>query len=218
MKKEESLSLFLEIKQKNSHHFDELKKIVLSHTDEPEGDCFWYHKSTVEADDLKYKQYNLYYLGSKAKNIVEIGFNAGHSALLMILGNDTSKLRIFDLCEHSYTIECFNYLNSNFPGRLEIHKGNSLETVPEYYEKNKDCKYDLIHVDGFHEASHVKKDFMNVKKLGSKNGVIILDDDNLPDLTKLHREFIEYELVKLNEDPSLYETKLYTHLVCELLN
>jgi len=205
---------FIKIKKENEKHIENIKNIVLKYTNTPEGDCFWYHGSTVEDNDFIFKQYNLYYLGSKSQNIVEIGFNAGHSALLLLLGNNTSKITIFDICMHDYTLECFDYLNTVFPNRLELIVGNSLETVPEYYLKNKDKKFDLIHLDGFHEPNHVKKDFMNIKKMGSN--IIILDDDNLPYLNTLHNDLLKYENIELCIDPFLYESKIYTHKICKI--
>ena len=217
MDKQISMKKFLKIKEENKHHFDNIKNIVLKTTTAPEGNCFWFHGSTVEAEEFIFKQYNLYYLGIKAENIIEIGFNAGHSALLMLLGNTTSKIIIFDICEHSYTRDCFSYLDEQFPNRLELIVGNSLETIPAYYNQYSNKIYDLIHIDGFHIPDHVRKDFNNVRKLAVHNGIVILDDDNLQDLFKLHREFIEYEFVKIHEDPMLFETQLYTHLVCKFL-
>ena len=92
-----------------------------------------------------------------------------------------------------------------------------METIPAYYNQYSNKIYDLIHIDGFHIPDHVRKDFNNVRKLAVHNGIVILDDDNLQDLFKLHREFIEYEFVKIHEDPMLFETQLYTHLVCKFL-
>ena len=53
------------------------------------------------------KQMNLYKSAMEAKNILEIGFNAGHSCLLFLLANPESKITIFDICEHKYAKPCF---------------------------------------------------------------------------------------------------------------
>lgn len=144
---------------------------------------------------------------------MEIGFNAGHSCLLMLLANKESKITIFDICMHEYTIPCYEFLNKIFPGRLELIKGDSLQTVPQYNIK----KFDLLHIDGFHEPNHAYKDIINAKRLSTNNGIVILDDDNLPYLNKLHRDLIEKNIVKLYEDKNLVETKIYTHLICNYI-
>jgi hypothetical protein len=201
---------FKKIKEQNIIHLENIKKIVNKYTTKPEGNCMWYHETCVEAEELYNKQYNLYYLGSISTEIMEIGFNAGHSCLLMLLGNSNSKITIFDICIHEYTIPCFEYLNEHFPNRLELIKGNSLETVPKYKLK----KFDLLHIDGYHEAYHVIQDIMNSRQIAKQKGIVILDDDWLPWLNKLHRELIDSNILEILNDSNLLETKLYTHLVC----
>ena len=205
---------FKKIKEQNKVHFDNIKNIVSKYTNNPEGNCFWYHGTFDEDEQFCTKQFNIYYLGSISNDIMEIGFNAGHSCLLMLLSNPNSKITIFDICMHAYTLPCFDYINEQFPNRIEIIKGNSLETVPEY----KDKKFDLLHIDGFHEPRHARQDIVNSRKISKPNGIVILDDDNLPYLYDLHRELIDYDIVEIFDDPNLVETKIYTHLVCRYKN
>ena len=202
---------FKKVKEKNKIHFNNIKNIVSIYTDKPEGNCFWYHNSFEEAEEFSTKQFNIYYLGSISNNIMEIGFNAGHSCLLMLLANPNSNITVFDICMHDYTLPCFEYINKYFPNRIELIKGNSLETVLDYKIK----KFDLIHIDGYHEPNHVRQDIINSRKLSKPNGIVILDDDNLPYLYTLHRELIEYNIVEIFNDPNLVQTKIYTHLVCK---
>ena len=94
-----------------------------------------------------YKQLNLYSLGRTAKNILEIGFNTGHSALLFLISNPESKLTCFDIVSHKYTMPCFEYLNSLFPGRINLIAGDSTITVPEFYKVCSNInKFDLIFI------------------------------------------------------------------------
>ena len=39
---------------------------------------------------------------------MEIGFNAGHSSFLYLISNPNSKITVFDLCEHKYTLPVSN--------------------------------------------------------------------------------------------------------------
>jgi hypothetical protein len=222
----ESFLEFLNVKQKNAMYFNGIKLIVSSITPHPEGNCVWYHGTTNEAQELLTKQYNLFLLGKSANNVLEIGFNAGHSTLLFLMSNPTSKVTVFDICYHKYTDICFDYLSTVFPGRLTLIKGNSLETVPEFLSKNLELakKFDLFHIDGYHEYEHVRQEILNVKKIADvsetkSDKIVILDDDNFPDLYRLHRELIDEKVISLfgsdsnSTDAKILPTEMYTHMI-----
>merc|ERR1712232_535230 len=89
--------------------------------------------------------------------IVEIGFNAGHSSLLMLFAHPTVTVVAFDLCEHVYTQPCFDALSAAFPGRIQLVPGRSQHTVPRWAHGSGPCA-DLIHIDGDHEAGAARQD------------------------------------------------------------
>ena len=68
-----------------------------------------------------------------------------------------AKIKLFDIGEHKYVKDCFEYLNKKFPDRLELVIGDSTKTVP----KNKNKIYDLVHIDGGHFGDIPKKDLNN---------------------------------------------------------
>jgi predicted O-methyltransferase YrrM len=154
---------------------------------------------------------NHYSLAKNAKNIIEIGFNAGHSCLLYLLANNESHITVFDICEHKYTIPCFEYLQSLFPNRLTLYSGDSVETVPLFYKNNIDVKLDLIHIDGDRYNNIPKIDFDNVFKLASN--IIILDSKK-----KINDVFNEYVNNKKIYEIFLYETFMYQHRICKVFN
>lgn len=208
---------YLAVKEKNKHLFDTIKSIVYSFNQAPEGNCMWQNKTTNELDCLLYKQHNLYYLAKSANNILEIGFNAGHSALLFLLANNHSKITLFDICEHPYVETCFRFLNMMFPNRLTLIKGNSLYTVAKYYLENPDKKFDLIHVDGYHDPDHVGVEILNVRNLAHKDTIVILDDDDYEPLHELHCKFINNNLMNIHQDANILETQGYKHVVCNFI-
>lgn len=53
------------------------------------------------------------------------------------------------------------------------------ETSDEFFERN-EGKFDLIFIDGDHEASQVEKDIVNAYKALNKGGMILLHDCNPP--------------------------------------
>lgn len=195
----------------------QLKVIVASTHTLPEGNCFWLHTTFDEHDALKNKQCNLYSMARQARSIMEIGFNAGHSALLFLLANPSSTLVCFDICAHPYTKPCFEYLASCFPGRMSLVKGDSLQTVPLYKQQHPDTVFDVVHVDGHHDPVHVEQEVNNVLALvntANPSHFLILDDDDYPPLHRLHRTFLERGiLTKVTDDPTLLPTTLYAHMI-----
>ena len=198
------------ILNKNKNHFDELYTICKKVGEKVEGNCFTEDLNIDNTiNELIYKQLNHFSLGTKATNIMEIGFNAGHSSLLYLLANPKSKLTVFDLCEHKYTIPCFQYLQSVFPNRLEMFPGDSTKTVPEFSSKNPNTKFDLIHIDGAHVGDIPNKDFYNSLPLALD--IIIWDDTQLIFLNDLLNGYISKGLVS---EVFMYKTLVYEHRIC----
>ena len=196
----------------NKNHFDKLYTICKEIGEKVEGNCFTAHLNIDNTiNELIYKQLNHFSLGMNATNIMEIGFNAGHSSLLYLLANPNSKLTIFDICQHKYTLPCFKYLQSVFPDRLQIFPGDSTKTVPEFYTNNSNSKFDLIHIDGAHFGDIPNKDFYNSLKLASD--IIIWDDTQIKTLNDLLNGYIKKGLVS---EIFMYKTLVYQHRICRL--
>ena len=96
------------------------------------------------------------------KSIMEIGFNAGHSALLFLaITPPTTKVVSFDLGEYAYVFAAKRYIDSLFPGRHTLVTGDSTVTIPKYEEqvahRMKDIntappmRFDIIFIDGGHQ-------------------------------------------------------------------
>ena len=196
----------------NKKYFDNLYTICKESGEKVEGNCFTKHENIDhKINELIYKQLNHYNLGMNNNNIMEIGFNAGHSSLLYLLSNPNSKLTIFDICEHKYTLPCFKYLQSVFPNRLEIYPGDSTKTVPEFYTNNPNSKFDLIHIDGAHFGEVPNKDFYNSLKMASD--IIIWDDTQIKKLNELLNEYIKKGLVS---EIFMHKTLMYKHRICRV--
>ena len=196
----------------NKNHFDKLYTICKEIGEKVEGNCFTQHLNIDNTiNELIYKQLNHFSLGLNATNIMEIGFNAGHSSLLYLLANPNSKLTIFDICEHKYTLPCFKYLQSVFPNRLEIFPGDSTKTVPEFSINNPNTKFDLIHIDGAHFGDIPNKDFYNSLKLASD--IIVWDDTQYKSLNDLLNGYIKKGLVS---EIFMYKTLVYQHRICRI--
>ena len=181
--------------QEGQRHFDALLDIVKSvlnnKSDEFEGNYFYDHQTFDKSSDIN-KQMNLFSLAKikSNKNILEIGFNAGHSVLLFLLAHPTTKVHCFDTCSHPYTKPCFNYLSEQFPGRLVLTVGKSVEQLSSYKSKNQSLTCEVIHIDGDHELSNANGDFFHCLSFANFKNILIFNDVHLPSLKMLWDGYI----------------------------
>merc|ERR1712232_473322 len=122
--------------------------------------------------------------------IVEVGFNAGHSSLLMLAAHPTAKIIAFDLCEHTYTNSCFEALHTAFPGRLQLITGRSQQTVPAF-ARSHGLRADLLHIDGDHHDTSARADIENCAKLARPGALVVFDDICFSSLGIVWREIHE---------------------------
>ena len=122
------------------------------------------------------------------KSIMEIGFNAGHSALLFLaITPPTTKVVSFDLGEYAYVFAAKRYIDSLFPGRHTLVTGDSTVTIPKYEEqvahRMKDIntappmRFDIIFIDGGHQNDIPLKDILNSQRLASGADTVVAIDD-----------------------------------------
>jgi len=110
----------------------------------------------------------------KPKNILEIGFNGGHSSLLFLI-NSSAKITSFDLGSNKYVDDGKNHIDKYYSSRHKLIKGNSLNTIPKFKLENNE-KFDMIFIDGGHEYNTAIGDLKNCLELAHKNTIVILDD------------------------------------------
>ena len=152
-----------------------------------EGNIFMFNNTTEYTDVFlpKVKNISNMVLNKNIKNVMEIGFNSGFSALLMLLSNPNVVLHCFDLGEHSYTPACYHKLKENFGNRINLTIGDSTKTLLNVNET-----YDLIHIDGGHSTEVAESDIVNSIRLSKKGTVLIMDDYDFPNLYELWNKYI----------------------------
>jgi hypothetical protein len=171
-------------------YLEDLRNIIINTSSYLEGNCFYYHCTLDEFPELYSKQLNLFWCGKQAEtNICEIGFNAGHSTMLMLLGRNKTPLNftIFDIGHHLYTKPSYEYIKSKFSHvDFEYIEGDSTITMPEWINSHPDSmyKYDVVHVDGGHSEHCISNDMKNTDLLVKKNGIVIIDDTNNETINK----------------------------------
>jgi len=109
-------------------------------------------------------------------NVMEIGFNAGHSAEVMLQNNKNLNLTSFDLGCHNYVITAKEYIDNTYPNKHKLFFGDSRTTIPIFIENNKDTKFDFIFIDGGHDYEIAKSDLENCFHLAHTDTIVAIDD------------------------------------------
>jgi hypothetical protein len=202
-------------------HLNELKNIIIKSGDSLEGNSFYTHLSLNINNDLYTKQVNLFWCGKQSiTRICEIGFNAGHSTMLMLLGRDKTPLdfTIFDIGEHPYTKPSLEYIRQKFENvNFEYIEGDSIITIPKWIEENKQYieVYDVVHVDGGHSNECITNDMKNANLLVKENGIIIIDDTNMGHINNCVDLYLASGKYKELE---VLQTKCYPHRIIKKIS
>ena len=115
----------------------------------------------------------------KEFSYLEVGSWEGNSAIYILKNYKTKKVYCVDVWEKDknyeelYTKNFKNFLLNmqEFVGRFSFFK----DTSDNFFLKNKES-FDIIYVDGTHEALQVERDINNSWKFLNLNGIMICDD------------------------------------------
>ena len=132
------------------------------------------HSSQVEGQHSVYARL---FGQCKVQSIAEIGFNAGHSTLVMLMANPKARVQSFDLGEHASSKAAYTTLKRQFPLRdFNVIWGDSRTTVPAFTATYTGAKFDVIIVDGGHTYDVARADVLNMRALSHAGTVLIVDD------------------------------------------
>ena len=92
------------------------------------------------------------------ERLLEVGVNAGHSALLALSSNPRLEYYGVDIMSHAYTAECVEFLKGEFPGRVHLFTGDSREVLPWLVSRRAELAFDIFHIDGGHTDEVCRSD------------------------------------------------------------
>ena len=166
--------------------FKSLNEIVYKSGEEMWGNiCYMRKKANTNFIDLfpeqfipyKSRRRNIARIAPHIESIIEIGFNAGHSAALWLMMNEKIKYYGIDIAKDEYMKSCSSFMKDKFGDRFNLFIGDS-RTEMKSIDKKINQKIDLIHIDGGHSYELADIDLSNSinisKKLNTK--FILLDD------------------------------------------
>jgi len=170
--------------------------IIINSKEMVEGNIFMIH-NTFQYTDLflnKAKNISNIVLNKNIKNVLEIGFNAGFSTLLILLSNPNLHIACIDLGIHNYTLPCYKKIKEMFGDRINLIIGDSTKMLPALTST-----YDLIPIDGGHETEVATSDITNSYKLSKNNTIIIMDDYDFQELHTLWDTYVKtYNMLSLD--------------------
>lgn len=144
-------------------------------------------------------------------DVLEIGFNAGHSTSLWLFSDPDIRVRAIDICNWVYTRKCAEFIKERFPNRFDFFAGDSTVVFPEQNEHFVNC--DLVHVDGCHLTEVCRTDIMNSFQLPhNTNRKVLLDDADAPEIAPLLHDLLEQSVVKVWTLPGFKYRKYHTVL------
>ena len=159
--------------------FAKLKLAVIDSGSSLEGNLFYYHNTKFKFVKSANRRYNMVQAALNSEHLLEIGFNAGHSAALVLLSNPEIKVTSVDIAKHGYVDECVRILKERFGERFTFIRGDSKIVLPKLK-----CPYgfDMIHIDGCHSPVYANSDLFYSLKYSKGPGTIVIFDD----IQKLH--------------------------------
>lgn len=174
-------------------HLDELNRIVIESGTPAEGNLFYYHEESKPSRRSVYsffydKRCNFAAACRASTHMLEVGFNAGHSALLALACG--VEYHGVDIGKFPYVRPAADYLKKMFGDRFHYYEGDSLKVLPQLPTRFPYLRFNLFHIDGHHGAYYFGHDTANATKMALKNAWIIIDDTDMPEITEFYRNQI----------------------------
>lgn len=106
-------------------------------------------------------------LGSKSKNIIELGVRNGDTTLPLLMAAKLNGGKVFSVDINDTNFDCPKEYKENWV----FTKSNATEFLEKFKER-----IDFIYIDDWHSYEHVKAELEILDKIVSPNTVILLHD------------------------------------------
>ena len=114
-------------------------------------------------------------MAHERRRVCEIGFNAGHSAIVFLLANDRLEYHGFTL-DVPATRLGLEFVTTQFRNRVvNVTLGKSIETVVHARARLLNA-CDVLVIDGGHYYDVARADILNFRALATDDHVLIMDD------------------------------------------
>ncbi len=174
-----------------------LNRFVKDSGETLEGGIFYWdrdsqYEDNLPATSLAPARRNFWRATRFKKSLIEVGVNAGHSALLALSANPTLLYYGVDINSHNYTTQCVKYLMEEFPNRVHYYPGDSREVLPYLATHHAELNFDIFHVDGGHTTEVCRTDISNCLRLANRGlgNHLLLDDINASWIFDVYCEFV----------------------------
>ncbi len=178
-----------------------------------EGNCMYINQTLIREPKLDSKRRNLSRAAEGQRYIAEIGFNAGHSAILFLAASHSEAHHIFfDLGDHTYTRPCADAIRQWYPEKnIQMVYGDSRVTIPRWIQTNPGAlgTFDVVHVDGGHSAECATSDLFAAYMLAKPGGLIIVDDIQSSDILDAVNVWMTSGVLQI--DPTFEVTAVHPH-------
>ena len=154
-----------------------------------EGNLCYLHEQ-VPANNEFYEAYenkrkNIIAIANKYNNITEIGFNAGHSAALMLTANPNLNLTSIDNGHHAYVVPCAKILQAYFPNKHRLILKDSRKI-----DSNEIDQSDAVIIDGGHNFDNCLLDIAICVAYCKSGTLIVIDDFGWPPIKEASNRFL----------------------------
>jgi len=181
-----------------------------------EGNVFTYNGKDG-GDFMHIKMKNLFNIAQQLEgDVLEIGFNAGNSALIFLFANPTIKFYAVDIMRHKYVKDCVEYLNLHFNNRVILLEGSSLDVLPLIDRKLGET-ISLYHIDGWHEPAGIQADLKNCYELANNDAYVVVDDTNNSCIEEEYYKYVNENKIKTREDLVLEIPPYWPHEIGQFI-